>query len=54
MSTDFNEKWDLKMGFLGILVSVLFVTVVCLWEKYDVTDRYTKYWKAKHQIETSK
>lgn len=54
MNTDFNEKWDFKMGFLGILISVLFVAGVYLWEKYDVTKRYTEYWKSKHQIETNK
>jgi hypothetical protein len=54
MNTDFNERWDFKMGFVGIIVSALLIGSVYLWEKFDVTNRYTEYWKSKHQTEITK
>ncbi len=54
MNTDFNERWDFKMGLVGIIVSALLIGSVYLWEKFDVTKRYTEYWKSKQQTEITK
>ena len=54
MNTDFNERWDFKMGLVGIIASALLIGSVYLWEKFDVTNRYTEYWKSKQQTEITK
>lgn len=54
MNTDFNERWDLKNGLVGLIASALIIGLVYFWETYDVKERYTEYWESKHQIETTK